>query len=161
MKEKKKFKDTKVGKFITEKAPGILDAVDDVFPPAKILTALVGNEKLSPEETTEFNKLLLEYEQTERKDFLADVANARNMQLEALKQDDVFSKRYIYYLASFIVATAVGFGGMLFFVQFPEENRRMIEMFADLFLFAGAVTVINYFFGSSKGSADKTKILGK
>jgi hypothetical protein len=47
-KPKKKFSETKVGVFLKERAPNILDAVDDIFPPAKILTALIGNDvKLS------------------------------------------------------------------------------------------------------------------
>jgi predicted transcriptional regulator of viral defense system len=32
--------------------------------------------------------------------YLADVDSARKMQMEALKQDDVFSKRFIYYFAT-------------------------------------------------------------
>jgi len=36
-KDKKKFKETKVGKFINDKAPKILDAVGDVLPDKGVL----------------------------------------------------------------------------------------------------------------------------
>lgn len=85
------------------------------------------------------------------KAYLADVANARALQVAALAQNDLFSKRFIYYLAGFIVisATAAGFG--LYWIKVPEENKRMVEMFFDVYLFAGALSVIYFFFGSSRG----------
>lgn len=85
------------------------------------------------------------------KAYLADVANARSLQVAALQQNDLFSKRFIYYLAAFIVvsATAAGFG--LYFITVPEDNKRMVEMFFDVYLFAGALSVIYFFFGSSRG----------
>lgn len=85
------------------------------------------------------------------KAYLADVANARALQVAALAQNDLFSKRFIYYLAAFIVvsATCAGFG--LYWITVPEENKRMVEMFFDVYLFAGALSVIYFFFGSSRG----------
>ena len=61
-KDKKPFKETAVGKFLSEKAPKILDAVDDIFPPAKILTALIGGANLSPEDKAKADALMMEYE---------------------------------------------------------------------------------------------------
>lgn len=80
---------------------------------------------------------------------LADVASARDLQKAALAQDDLFSKRFLYYLASFIIVSATAFGVGLFFYEIPEANRRMVEMFADVYLFAGALVVINFFFGNA------------
>jgi hypothetical protein len=81
-----------------------------------------------------------------------DTADARALQVAALNQDDKFSKRYVYYLSSFIIFSAVAFGTMLFFVNVPPQNQRMVEMFSDVFLFAGGMTIINFFFGSSSGA---------
>ena len=92
---------------------------------------------------------------------LQDKQNARAMQVEALRQADLFSKRYLYFLASFLVLSAFVFGIGLMFYEVPDKNRRMVEMFADIFLFSGAVTVVNFFFGSSKGSDDKTSIIAE
>lgn len=86
---------------------------------------------------------------------LEDVANARALQIAALGQTDLFSRRYIYYLASFIVVSATAFGVMLFFVDVPEHNKRLVEMFSDVYLFGGAMLVLSYFFGAT--FKDKTK----
>lgn len=158
-KEKKKFADTGLGKFLKVNAPKVLDVVDDYFPPVKIITELLKGEDLPPEIQKELAKQIHDYEKEIYAMQLEDTANARAMQTAALQQDDIFSKRYTYYLSAFIMVSAVSFGTMLFFVEFPETNRRLIEMLFDLFLFSGAITVINFFFGSSKGSADKTKML--
>lgn len=95
------------------------------------------------------------------KAYLADVASARALQVAALAQNDLFSKRFIYYLAAFIVvsATCAGFG--LYFIKVPEENKRMVEMFFDVYLFAGALSVIYFFFGSSRGQerSEETKAI--
>lgn len=93
--------------------------------------------------------------------YLQDVANARALQVAALAQNDLFSKRFIYYLAAFIVvsATAAGFG--LYWIEVPLENKRMVEMFFDVYLFAGALSVIYFFFGSSRGQerSEETKAI--
>lgn len=93
------------------------------------------------------------------KAYLADIDSARKMQAVALGQDDKFSKRYVYYLSSFVIVSATAFGILLFYVDFPESNRRLVEMFADIYLFAGAIMVLQFFFGSSKGSQDKDVLL--
>lgn len=90
-----------------------------------------------------------------------DRDSARKMQIEALRQKDWFSRNYLYLLATLLILSSLAFGTALMFYPIPETNRRTIEMFFDMFLFAGALTVVNFFFGSSKGSKDKTEILGK
>jgi hypothetical protein len=91
----------------------------------------------------------------EVKAHLADTDSARQMQITALQQEDKFSKRFIYYLASFVLLSSTGFGIALTFVEIPEGNRRLIEMFADIYLFAGAIMVLQFFFGNSH-KKDKT-----
>jgi hypothetical protein len=115
-------------------------------------------DKIKVEAAAEINRhlevmsgQLLDYE----KALLADVQNARSLQVAALQQNDLFSKRFLYYLASFIIISATAFGFCLFFMPVPEENKRMVEMFADVYLFAGALSVIYFFFGSSKSSHDR------
>lgn len=84
-----------------------------------------------------------------------DRESARAMQAVALQQSDVFSKRFLYYLASFILLAATGFGFSLCFLEIPEKNQRLVEMFLDVYLFGGAITVIGFFFGSSKATYDR------
>jgi hypothetical protein len=79
----------------------------------------------------------------------AERKSARELQVAALGQTDIFSKRFIYYLAAFIVLSSTAFGAMLFFVTVPEENKRLVEMFSDVYLFGGAMLVLSYFFGAT------------
>lgn len=84
-----------------------------------------------------------------------DKQSARQMQMEALRQSDTFSKRFTYFIAAFILLSATLFGVFLAFIEIPEANKRLFEMFADIYLFGGAITVIQFFFGSSTGSKNK------
>lgn len=155
----KPFKDTKVGKWLKDTLPEVLDKVDDHFPVVSILTSAVRGSSITEAQKQEFDRLIFEYEQNERRDYMEDLANARAMQIAALAQDDKFSKRYLYYLSSFVIASATAFGTMLFFVDVPEDNRRLVEMFADIYLFAGAIMVMQFFFGSSKSSHMKDETI--
>lgn len=163
MVEKKKFRDTALGQILTTKVPEALDLVGDVLPDKGVLGIVKNIISKKPDLTADEKAALMQQvDAAEREMFklqLEDKASARGMQVEALKQNDVVSKRYIYYLSSFIIAAATAFGFMLFFVDVPGENRRMVEMFADVYLFAGALAVLNFFFGSSKSSHDKNEIL--
>ena len=61
-KSKKKFKDTRVGKFLSKAAPNILKGVSDVVPDAgilKLIGGLIGkDEQLPPKDKEEALKLL-------------------------------------------------------------------------------------------------------
>ena len=98
----------------------------------------------------DFEKLKLEYENTN---------SARDMQKVALQQDDVFSKRYVYYLATFWSVVAVGYIFLITFISIPEANVRFADTTLGFLLGTIVATIINYFFGSSKSSSDKNQLL--
>ena len=154
---KKPFKETKVGKWLNDNAPDVLDSVDEFFPPAKILTAIVKGTNIPDEKKLEFNKLVLEYEQTERKDFLADRANARQREVEYLKAlghvDWMQISVGVMVMVSFCFLQYV-----LVYRHIPEENKDVFLHLMGM-IDTAAGLVIGYYFGSSKGSADKTKML--
>jgi len=98
----------------------------------------------------DFEKLKLEYENTN---------SARDMQKVALQQDDIFSKRYVYYLATFWSIVAVGYIFLITFLTIPEANVRFADTTLGFLLGTIVATIINYFFGSSKSSSDKNQLL--
>jgi hypothetical protein len=174
-KEKKPFKETGFGKFLHNAADKVPSLAGDILeiatsgnPVAKSLEIV--KEKLDarsgvtddPQEKVAINNLLLEMEKN-KQDWVAEMyrtevddrKSARQLQMKALDQDDKFARRYIYYLATFIIVSATIFGVMFFFVDVPERNMRLVEMFADIYLFAGAIMVIQFYFGSSMGSKTK------
>ena len=68
--------------------------------------------------------------------------------------------RATYLLAVVIVAGFFTLLGLLIFRQLPEDSSGVIFMlFGALSAAFGAV--VQYFFGSSKGSADKTELLSR
>lgn len=165
MKEGHNIKESlgRVKAFLKEKAPGLLHKVGEIMPEKGAL-GIVKNLLLmaTPQEISEEDKAKAVSMTEETLKFIEkeneDRHDARAMQIEALKQDDKFSKRFVYYLAAFVIISATAFAFGLFFFSVPEGNKRLIEMFADVYLFGGAVMVLAFFFGSShsKQNQDRT-----
>lgn len=90
---------------------------------------------------------------------LADVASARNREIEVTK---VTGKRDInqYILAWVMVGGFFGLTGLLLFHSVPSAQNNVIFMLFGA-LAAGFGSVMNYYFGSSKGSSEKTQLLAQ
>lgn len=82
-------------------------------------------------------------------------ARAMTVSINESANSSWFARNFVFLLQSVLVLSAILFGVMLVFVEIPEANRRIVEMFADVFLFAGALTAINFSLGSSGGSKQK------
>jgi len=116
------------------------------------IKTLVSRDKdISPEDKQTASHLLdLDY---------ADRADARDLQKVALQQDDLFSKRFIYYLTIAVFAFSAGIVLLLFFKQIPDQNRDVINFILGVVVGTGLTGIFNYFFGSSQGSKDKMKFI--
>jgi len=102
---------------------------------------------ITPEQRKEaFTLLELDY---------ADLKDARDLQKVALQQSDLFSKRFIYYLAMASFAFAVTIVIMLFFIEVPDKNQDVVNFILGIVVGNGLTQVFQFFFGSSKGSKDK------
>ncbi|MDD3443202.1 MAG: hypothetical protein PHW89_08060 [Sulfurimonas denitrificans] len=88
-----------------------------------------------------------------------DRDSARQMQVAALSQEDLFSKRFVYYYASFITFVSFAYIFFITFGKIPEANVRFADTILGFLLGVGLSNIIVYFFGSSKGSRDKTDAL--
>jgi len=86
-----------------------------------------------------------------------DTANARNMQVEALRQDDKFAKRFIYIFATFWSIFAAGYIAFITFGTIPPDNQRFADTILGFLLGTVVATILQFFFGSSMGSKDKDK----
>ena len=85
---------------------------------------------------------------------LTDVQSARTRDVaivEATGKRDI----HLYMMAWIIIVGFMGLAVMMIFKAVPE-NQIVTMMFGALIM--GFSTVLAYFFGSSKGSADKTKM---
>jgi purine-cytosine permease-like protein len=94
------------------------------------------------------------------KAYLADAGNARAMQIAALAQEDVFSKRFVYMFAacwsifSMVYATLV-----TFYTPTSPEGKGIAQTVLGFLLGTAVASIFSYFFGSTKGSADKTRLI--
>ena len=141
---------TKVGAFLQKVAPTLLETAGTLtgISSLKDLGNLIkGSPDISEtDKTTALELLQLD---------IQDRESARNMQIAALGQDDVFSKRFNYYLSSFIFVMFAVFMTLLFFVEIPEGNSEIVYMSFGTFI-GIALTVAAFHFGSSQGSKEKS-----
>jgi len=159
---KKAFKDTAIGGFLGKVAPAVLETVGDAFPPVKVLAALFDHElQVSGEDQKKFDEMLARYENEELKLYLADVADARSMQKTALGQDDVFSKRFIYWLTAGSLFLGFAYVFVITFLTIPTENQRFADTILGVVISIIFGTIYNFYFGSSQGSKDKDELTKK
>ena len=91
----------------------------------------------------------------------ANTADARAMQVAALAQSDVFSKRFTMYLTVFWSVAAVAYVGFITFGVIPDNNVRFADTILGFILGTVVSTVLNFWFGSSIGSKEKGEALRK
>ncbi len=157
---KKAFKDTAIGGFLAKVAPAVLETVGDAFPPVKVLASLFDHElQVSSEDQKKFDELLMQYENEELKLYLADVADARDMQKTALGQDDKFSKRFIYWLTAGSLLFGFAYIFVITFLTIPAQNQRFADTILGVVISIIFGTIYNFYFGSSKGSKEKQDII--
>lgn len=102
---------------------------------------------------------MAELAQSETEAYLKDMESARNMQIEALKQADNFSKRFIYYFTIGLTFLTLLYDFCFFFIQYPERNHDIINMTAGVLNTGCLVSIINFFYGSSKSSEKKQEAI--
>jgi hypothetical protein len=87
----------------------------------------------------------------------ANTADARAMQVTALNQSDVFSKRFTMYLTTFWSVAATVYIGFITFSVIPDKNIRFADTILGFVLGTVLATMLNFWFGSSIGSKEKDK----
>lgn len=89
----------------------------------------------------------------------ANTADARAMQIAALNQSDIFSKRFTMYLTTFWSLAAGAYIGFITFSIIPEQNVRFADTILGFILGTVVATMLNFWFGSSIGSKEKAEAL--
>jgi hypothetical protein len=123
--------------------------------PDQVMAAI----QADPQSALKLRMAEMDYRLAEQKMYLDDIQNARNMMVETTKAT---GKRDInlYTLAWVIIIGFFGLVALLVFKDLPKDSNGVIFMlFGALASAFGSVT--GYFFGSSKGSADKTALLAR
>jgi uncharacterized membrane protein YjjP (DUF1212 family) len=116
---------------------------------------------MTPEKVAEVQLAAQKHEEFKIEQAYKDTADARDMQKVALQQSDVFSKRFVYYLAIFWSVFTAAFITAITFAEIPLANIRFADTILGFLLGTIVATIMNFFFGSSQSSKDKTQELVK
>jgi len=141
----KKFKDTKLGKFIKLKAPKVLEVAGDLLPDEGLLGVvknLIDNEPdLSPEEKQQIHERLVNFYKLE----VEDRSAARQREVEMIKagsDDWMMNATGVIGLGSFLLLLIA-----IVFMDVPESNKEL--MIHTTGIVEGIVlSIVGYYFGS-------------
>lgn len=133
------------------------------------------DQPLSQEDVTKLRQFEMDHEEElirlrledkrldleEMKVHAANTQGARDMNKEAMKSDDPVVRRFIYFYAIFWSVASAIYIGFITFGEIPKDNVRFADTILGFLLGTIVATIINFFYGSSKGSQDKTAALAK
>lgn len=161
---KKKFVDTKIGSFLKEKAPHVIDKIAEVAGKSGIpIVSQIGNvvDIMIPEMKEEIQPLIDEYEQNELPLLLADLADARVREIAIATSEyaPIINKIITPVLALIIVVLTFAMWYMVLYKTFGVEKDVVVFILGALTTLCGGV--VNYYFGSSAGSKDKSDQIKK
>jgi hypothetical protein len=126
---------------------GVTDSVEAV---AK---AIAGD----PQAAQKLADLELEYAKLDA----ADRDSARKMQIVALQQENWFAKNFLYLFTSLWSLFAMVYFSFVTFGTIADSGIRMADTILGVLIGTVLTGFFNFFFGSSKGSKDKTDALVK
>jgi len=148
---KKKLKDTKIGKFLKDKAPQVLDIVGDVLPD-KGVYGIVKNiiskdDTINDADTITLNREVEKYEIEAFELEVTDRANARKD--GDLKLQRIFA---ITFLIGYIIMTLVMlYGAYVITVQGIKLENYLVALVTSIFtaMSTKVATVTDFLFGGS------------
>ena len=126
---------------------GVSDSVDAV---AKAITG-------DPQAAEKLQEAELAFAKLENE----DRASARHMQETALNQTDNVAKHFVYYFAWAWSGVSALYFFCVTFITMPDGARDFANIILGFLLGTAISSVFNFFYGSSKSSADKTNALVK
>ena len=92
---------------------------------------------------------------------LKNTQDAREMQEKAMDNRDPLVRRFVYMFAAYWSVFATGYIVLITVADIPEKNIRFVDVVLGFILGTVVATILNFFFGSSQSSKEKTKELMK
>jgi hypothetical protein len=137
---------------ILKGASEILDKV--ITNKEEVIVAKTELQKIVNEHTARMEELAVRADEN----YLSDIASARAMNTEGIKNADSFVRRFPYYLAALIILAAFGLITLVLTGDIPKDKENMV--FTIIGILGGAMTtVIAFFYGSSKSSQTKDETI--
>lgn len=148
-----------ITKWITgsDKAAEVAEQVVGI---AETVTGKTGSDALSsikadPALLFSFREKVMERSTEIERLAYGDTASARHMQEVALTQDDIFSKRFVYYLAAGWSLFSAVYIILISVIEIPQASVRFVDTILGFLLGTVVATIIQFFLGSSIGSKAK------
>ena len=141
-----------------EKAAQAAEAVVDV---AKKVTGAETGEgalealKANPDLVLQFKAKLLDASVEIEKAHLADTADARKMQVAALQQDDLFSKRFVYFFSAAWSVYAMVYIMDVTMGRIPKDNVQIVYTVLGFLLGTAIASIFNFFLGTTMRNSKK------
>ena len=88
-----------------------------------------------------------------------DRESARAMNIEAIKSQDVVVRRFIYAYSFLVTGLTFGYIFYITIVGTKDTNERIVDTVLGFLLGVSLSAIIQFFFGSSRGSVQKQKNL--
>ena len=104
-----------------------------------------------------FEKMVLKNEKELVELANEDRADARKMQASALKQSDILSKRFIYYLATFWSVAAIAYLFAITFGTIPKEAVRFADTSLGFLMGTVVSSIMGFFFGTSASENERNQ----
>lgn len=123
--------------------------------PTAVLESIQGDPALAHE----LRLRLLDMETKEAERILADRMDARDMQKVALQQEDLFSKRFIFYFAAAWSLFTMAYIVLITMVPLGDNNQRFADTILGFMLGTLIATILNFFYGSNRQSQTKDTTL--
>jgi hypothetical protein len=169
---KKKFNQTGLGKFLAKAGDTLKDKGGDILGIGiKVATGNVGGaiadvtDMLKGDDSPEAKELLHDFE-LRAKEFELELLREENKDRDSARSREVEIKKAGGNDIMMIITGSVGllaFLAILYTILFrtlPEGNEKLVYHLLGV-VEGVAVTMFAYYFGSSKGSKDKSEMLGK
>lgn len=108
----------------------------------------------------------LKIRQMEHEEIMEDKArqdreSARSMQMAALAQDDIFSKRFTFYFIGAWSLFAMAFIGVTTLSTIPEANMRIVDTTQGFLLGTAIAACFNFLLGTTSRSGKKDETINK
>lgn len=147
--DKKKFKDTKVGKFLKEKAPKILDTIGDVLPSNGVFGIVKNLISMSEDLTPEMKEIALQQLAKEVEAYQIEVKDRESARIREVELAKTGKVDYLFYATGSIgLAVFCFIVYAIVYLQIPEENK---EIWIHLIGISEGVvlSIFGYYFGSA------------
>jgi hypothetical protein len=151
-----------VSGLINKGMPKVADAVIEKgidYVQDKMGVNLKPENEMTDDDVKSLKERAMQHEEFMTEQEMKDRAGARAMQEKAMDSDDPVVRRFIYYFAWFWSAISASYFFSVTFIELPQGGRDFANIILGFLLGTAVAAILQFFYGSSKGSQDKNALM--